>query len=84
MDLIRLAYAAYVAYQLRAFFPHERINEYDDIFNNVKIMNEIATIANKHRFAINENLCCDTELFYEDGYDDAVKLFDKFIKGESE
>jgi len=80
---IKLRYAAYIAYQLRAFFPQDRIDEYDNIFNNYAMMNKIALIADKHHFAMKDYLY-DVEMFYEDGYDDAVKLFDKFVKEESE
>ena len=83
MDLNKLAYAAYVAYQLRAFFPQNKMDEYDNIFNNFERMYEIALIADKHRSAMKGN-SYDIEMFYEDGYDDAVKLFDKYVKGESE
>ena len=70
----KLAYAAYVAYQIRAFFPEDKVDELDMRFNNIETMEAIAEIAMNHHI--------NADSFYDDGYDDACKLFDKILEGD--
>lgn len=77
----KLMYAAYIGYQLRAEFPNNEnvINELDFIFNNINIMRKVAEIVEKREFKKNADGLMDAEEFYEEGYNDAVKLFDDTV-----
>lgn len=83
-DIVRLAYAAYVGYQLRAMFPKKEIDRYDDFFNNISSMIKIGTKAKEYEIKMDGALY-STQDFYEDGYIEAVKMLEvmeKMLKGD--
>lgn len=81
MDItkIKMAYAAYLGYVMHEL-DQTNFMEHDD----VTTMDKIADIASNHEFTVNEEGFIDSEAFYNDGYNDAKKLFDSLVNASKD